>query len=71
MKTTYLLIVFLSGYLVQSCKPESRIIWQIGETNNSFSEFALSPNKYGQYIDVDFGWEDRYFLIGTSDEKND
>lgn len=50
---------------------ESKVIWQIGENNNSGAEFALAPNEYSRFIEMDFGWEDKYFLIGTSNEKTD
>ncbi len=53
---------FLSG---------NKIIWQIGENNNSGAEFALAPNDYARFIEKDFGWEDKYFLIGTSEDKTD
>lgn len=49
---------------------ENKVIWQIGENDNSGSEFALAPNGYAKFIENDFGWEDKYFLIGTSDIKN-
>lgn len=49
---------------------ESKIIQQIGKNDNSGAEFALAPNDYGRFIDKDFGQEDQYFLIGTSDIKN-
>ncbi len=56
---------------LQSCKTENEIIWQIGEDNNSSAEFALAPNEFEQFIENDFGWEDRYFLIGHSSVKKD
>jgi len=50
---------------------ENKVIWQIGENNNSGAEFALAPNDYSRFIEQDFGWEDKYFLVGTSDDKTD
>lgn len=47
------------------------ILWQIGSDNQSGSEFALFPDEYAQFIDKDFGWEDRYFLIGHSHSATD
>lgn len=49
----------------------SSIIWQIGIQDKSAGEFALAPDKYKEYIDNDFGWEDRYFLIGESSVEHD
>jgi predicted alpha-1,2-mannosidase len=65
-------IVFLSFLAIiwGFRSPENKVIWQIGENDNSGSEFALAPNEYAKFIEKDFGWEDKYFLIGTSDIKN-
>jgi predicted alpha-1,2-mannosidase len=65
------IIISVIGLFFNACKIENRVIWQIGENNNSGSEFALAPDDYEQYIANDFGWEDKFFLIGTSDAKKD
>ncbi|NEW81561.1 MAG: hypothetical protein GZ094_04245 [Mariniphaga sp.] len=69
------LIPFISllcfGFLFYSFKTENQLIWQIGEANNSASEFSLAPNGYKRFLEKDFGWEDRYFLIGRSEVKTD
>ena len=70
MKQTTLLIL-IAGLLLSSCTQQTKVIWQIGENDNSGAEFALSDNGYQDYIANDFGWEDKYFLIGKSDEKKD
>jgi predicted alpha-1,2-mannosidase len=41
-------------------------IWAIGEKNNSPDEFALSPDNYQDFLKHDFGWEDRFYLVGKS-----
>ncbi|MCU4177037.1 GH92 family glycosyl hydrolase [Carboxylicivirga sp. N1Y90] len=64
------LIIFV-GLLLSSCSAENKTIWQIGNSNNSGSDFALSNNEYERFIEKDFGWEDKYFLIGTSNDKTD
>lgn len=69
MKTKIQIIILLTFIFLQSCNTENKVIWKIGEADNSSAEFALSPNKYEQFIDKDFGWEDKFFLIGTSSEK--
>lgn len=68
-KTT--LFIFIAGLLFISNTLQSKVIWQIGENDHSASEFALSDNGYANYIANDFGWEDKYFLVGHSDEKTD
>lgn len=47
------------------------IIWQIGENDNSALEFALAPDQYKRFLEKDFGYEDRYFLVGKSELQRD
>jgi len=65
----YLVLAGILFFL--SCKTENRVIWQIGEADNSATEFALAPNDYKNFLEKDFGWEDRFFLIGQSEAKID
>ncbi|MBK5196277.1 MAG: GH92 family glycosyl hydrolase, partial [Proteiniphilum sp.] len=69
-KYTILLILFLFTIWGYS-NPGPAIIWQIGSEDRSAAEFALAPDKYEMFLENDFGWEDRYFLVGSSDVKND
>jgi predicted alpha-1,2-mannosidase len=71
MKYNRLILILFSSLLWQSCLADHTVIWQIGENNNSSGEFALAPNGYSEYIANDFGWEDKYFLIGTSKTDKD
>ena len=64
-------LFFISLMLLQACTADEQLIWQIGENNNSSEEFALSPEDYSRYIENDFGWEDKYFLVGKSDAQKD
>lgn len=50
---------------------QNNVVWSIGESNNSPSELALGPDDYKQFLANDFGYEDRYFLIGKSEAKKD
>ncbi len=70
MNKIFLSIVII-GLLLSSCTSENRVIWQIGENNNSGAEFALAPKDYSRFIEKDFGWEDKYFLVGTSVDSTD
>ncbi|HEX5552872.1 MAG TPA: GH92 family glycosyl hydrolase [Chitinophagaceae bacterium] len=46
-------------------------LWQIGKGDNSDAEFALAPSGYAHFLEKDFGWEDGFYLIGSSTpEKN-
>lgn len=47
------------------------IIWKLGEPDNNAKEFALGPDQYKKFLEKDFGYEDRYFLIGRSDIAKD
>ena len=49
----------------------TKAIWQIGEKNHSASELALSPDKYKEFLANDFGWEDRFYIIGLSSPQKD
>ena len=40
------------------------ILWSIGKADHSTADLALGPDKYKSYLEADFGFEDRYFLIG-------
>lgn len=63
--------LFLAFIFFQSCRTENRIIWQIGDADNNTREFALAPGNYKQFLQNDFGWEDRFFLIGKSNHRTD
>jgi predicted alpha-1,2-mannosidase len=46
-------------------------IWSIGKNDNSASDLALGPADYKDFLSKDFGFEDRYFLIGLSEPLKD
>jgi len=60
----------LAGILF-SCQPKNKILWHIGADDNSAAEFALAPDEYSRFLEKDFGWEDQFYLIGFSGEKED
>ncbi len=55
--------VALAG-LMFSCQPKQKIVWQMGKADNSAAEFALAPDEYARFLEKDFGWEDKFYLIG-------
>ncbi|WP_346862317.1 GH92 family glycosyl hydrolase [uncultured Draconibacterium sp.] len=71
MKYNFLFLIATVTFFMQACSVKDKVVWQIGENDNSGAEFALSDNGYERFIESDFGWEDNYFLIGTSDPKTD
>ncbi|MEH6682563.1 MAG: GH92 family glycosyl hydrolase [Sediminicola sp.] len=69
-------ILFGKLYILMALLPvflwgQGKSIWQIGKSDNNSGEFALAPDGYSKFLEKDFGWEDRFFLIGHSQEKED
>ncbi|MEH6305397.1 GH92 family glycosyl hydrolase [Olivibacter sp. CPCC 100613] len=64
-----LLIVLTSinGY----AKEDLKVLWEIGQSDQSPQGMALAPDQYEQFIAQDFGFEDRFFLIGYSDANKE
>jgi predicted alpha-1,2-mannosidase len=48
-----------------------KIIWTVGKPDDSAGEFALAPNGFKDFVGNDFGYEDKFYLIGFSREKSD
>ncbi|GHV31124.1 hypothetical protein FACS1894177_04990 [Bacteroidia bacterium] len=62
-------ILFLFCYLHLSA--QTTTVWKIGEKNHSSADLALGPSEYKKFLEKDFGYEDRYFLIGKSSAEKD
>jgi predicted alpha-1,2-mannosidase len=68
------LAVFILLFIMQplSAQPAAqKVLWQIGNADNSDTDFALSPAGYMDFLAKDFGWEDKFFMIGYSNAKQD
>ena len=67
------LLFFLMAviFLHKDVDGQSKIIWAIGNADNKSDEMALAPSGYAKFLDHDFGWEDRFFLVGHSNVKTD
>jgi predicted alpha-1,2-mannosidase len=48
-----------------------KTLWQIGKSDHSDAEFALAPSDYRDFLEKDFGWENKFYLIGFSNPKTD
>lgn len=48
-----------------------KIIWSIGDDDQQAGDMALYPKSYEDFLAHDFGYEDRYFVIGKSDARNE
>ncbi|MEC3907041.1 GH92 family glycosyl hydrolase [Tamlana sp. 2201CG12-4] len=64
-------LLALSVILFVSCTVENGTVWQIGIPDNSGAEFALANGEYSKFLEKDFGWEDRFYMVGYSTEKKD
>ena len=60
------LLVILSGTTLAQ-----QTVWAIGEADDRAAEFALAPAGYAQFLEQDFGWEDRFFVPGYSEPARD
>lgn len=49
-----------------SAAKDTAPIWSIGTKDGSSSEFALAPDGYKDFIEHDFGYEDKFFIAGYS-----
>lgn len=46
-------------------------IWTIGTNDGTGDGFALAPDRFRDFIAADFGYEDKYYLIGHSSPEKD
>ncbi len=68
MKKILLALVLLCGTVSLSGQ---QVVWKIGEKDGSAKEFALAPGDYENFVQSDFGFEDKYFLVGYSNPATD
>ena len=66
-----ILYFFLFFFFSLTIKSQHKIVWEIGQSDDTAKGFALYPDKYKDYIKNDFGFEDRFFLIGFHDTETD
>ncbi len=57
--STLILSIYVQG--------QGNTVWSIGLSDNLAQGMALYPDHYKDYIKNDFGFEDRFFLIGFHD----
>ena len=62
-------VLFLNIFFISGSAQNT--IWKIGNADQSSAEFALAPDKFKDFVAHDFGYEDKFFLIGHSKEKDD
>lgn len=64
-----LMLIICSSVNAQEISQE--VIWSIGQADNSYTEFALSPNRYEEFASEGFGGANRYYVIGKSNPGQD
>ena len=67
MKKIFALIVLAS---LLSCSRET-VIFRIGEADGTPDGLALAPDGFMKFQEYDFGFEDKYYLVGYSTPEND
>ncbi|WP_303919019.1 GH92 family glycosyl hydrolase [Draconibacterium sediminis] len=68
----YKLLKYLLGILfIFNGNINAEVVWEIGSNNNSSADLALGPSDYKNFLSNDFGFEDRFYLIGESSPKTD
>ena len=69
---TYLTsLLLVSGLAFGTATASAERLWTIGQNDNQATGFALAPNQYKDFLAHDFGYEDRYFLVGYSEASKD
>ncbi len=63
--------IFTATFAYACCYAQEKLVWKIGNYDSSSADLALGPSGYKDFLAHDFGYEDRYFLIGKSEPKND
>ncbi|MBO7330717.1 MAG: hypothetical protein J6U52_02890, partial [Alistipes sp.] len=71
MRKMFVCLILCFSLLLSVCEVSAQKVWQIGKEDNSAMEFALATEGYASYSAGDFGWEDRFFLVGHSNEATD
>ena len=66
-----LLFTLLLFVIAESVIAQPKVAWEIGKADNSCADMALAPSGYNHFLSNDFGWEDKYYLIGFSNPKKD
>ncbi len=72
VRTQLFILIFFCGLIHPSHSQDSRsLLFKIGKADNRSSGMALAPASYEDFLAHDFGWEDRYFLVGHSQTEED
>ncbi|MXV15421.1 GH92 family glycosyl hydrolase [Hufsiella ginkgonis] len=70
-KSPVKLLLLLFCLLTASARGQNKTIWEIGAADNQSTGLALAPADYKRFLELDFGWEDRFYLVGYSKPEQD
>lgn len=59
--------MFICCWITSMVSAQQKTIWEIGKSDHSSAGMALAPSDYAHFLASDFGWEDRFYLVGYSD----
>ncbi|SHF24551.1 GH92 family glycosyl hydrolase [Pedobacter caeni] len=65
------ILAFVCCWITSLVCAQQKIVWEIGKADHTSAGMALAPSDYAHFLAADFGWEDRFFLIGYSDAGKD
>lgn len=71
MRLRLLAVLLMVSAAAAASNVAMHTVWKIGESDNSARELALGPDGYSKFLEHDFGYEDRYFLVGRSVPSKD
>ena len=71
LKRIISVLILFSCALQVFARPDEGKIWEIGSSDHSPKEFAMAPDGFRDFLKNDFGFEDKYFIVGHSDIKRD
>ena len=71
MKTFFLSVAACLLAWELAARQSSSVVWSIGEADRSAAEFALAPDRFRDFLEADFGYEDKFYLIGHSAPATD
>ena len=65
----YFIALCLMSGVSHTVTDAAETIWEIGKSDRSAQEFALAPDGFKRFLAEDFGYEDKFFMLGKSVEE--
>ncbi|TJZ51754.1 hypothetical protein FAZ15_19580 [Sphingobacterium olei] len=71
IRIQFILITFGLIFNATSIYAQQHVVWQIGSNDNQSDDMSLYPKSFEKFLEYDFGYEDRCFLIGSADTQTE